>query len=127
MKRKLLSLISALSLLPLALVAGENAKNCGCDCCKGKDVCCCHAADAAAATADKAERHPLKGVIVDVRPAQFALLVKHEDIPGVMRAMTMLFKVDAATLADAKKGQAITGQLVQRDDEFWLEDVKPAK
>jgi Cu/Ag efflux protein CusF len=53
-------------------------------------------------------------------------MVKHEAIPGYMPAMTMLFKVDAATLQAAAKGQAITGTLVERDGEFWLEDVKPA-
>jgi len=34
-------------------------------------------------------RHPIKGVIVDVRTDRQALPVKHEAIPGVMRAMTM--------------------------------------
>jgi Cu/Ag efflux protein CusF len=77
-------------------------------------------------SAPAAERHPLKGVVVEIRAGQSSLLVKHEDIPGFMPAMTMLFKVDAATLQTAVKGQAITGTLVQRDDGFWLEDVHPA-
>ena len=41
--------------------------------------------------------HPLKGVVLDVLADKSALLVKHEEIPGVMKAMTMLLKVDAAT------------------------------
>ena len=70
--------------------------------------------------------HPLRGVVVDILPEQQALLVKHEEIPGVMKAMTMLLKVDAATLAAAKKDQPITGTLIKKTDGWWLEDVKPA-
>lgn len=69
--------------------------------------------------------HPLKGVIVEVVAEKKALLVKHEEIPGVMRAMTMLLKVDAPTLAAAKKGQAITATLHKHSDGWWLETVTP--
>jgi Cu/Ag efflux protein CusF len=68
--------------------------------------------------------HPLRGVIVDVLADKQALLVKHEEIPGVMKAMTMLLKTDAATLASAKKGQTITATLLDKDDGWWLADVK---
>ena len=47
------------------------------------------------------------------------------DLRPDFRAMTMLFKVDAATLKASVKHQAITATLVQRGDELWLEDVKP--
>jgi len=96
--------------------------NCGCDCCKGKETCCCNPA-AAENTAPAAPRHPLKGVVVGVLPERHALLVKHEEIPGVMRAMTMVLKVGPAPLRDAKEGQALTGQLTRRGDVWWLEDV----
>lgn len=84
------------------------------------------APEAAPAPAKAPARHPLKGVVVDIRADRSALLVKHEEIPGVMRAMTMLLKVDAPTLAAAKKDQAITGLLVRKPDGWWLEEVKPA-
>lgn len=71
--------------------------------------------------------HPLKGVIIDVLPDQSALLVKHEEIPGVMKAMTMLLKVDADALASVKKGDAVTGLLVRQADGWWLEAVKVIK
>ncbi len=73
-----------------------------------------------------AARHPLRGVITGVLAEKSALIVKHEEIPGVMRAMTMMFKVDAATLKSAKEGQAITGMLAREADGWWLHDVKPA-
>jgi Cu/Ag efflux protein CusF len=76
--------------------------------------------------AKKLKTYPVRGVIVEVQPKQSALLVKHEDIPGFMPAMTMLFKVDAATLEAAKKDQAIAATLVERDGDYWLIEVKPA-
>lgn len=69
--------------------------------------------------------HPLKGVIVEVVTEKQALVVKHEDVPGVMRAMTMLFRVDAATLAKVKKGDAITAQMGRDENNKWcLRDVQ---
>ncbi len=72
------------------------------------------------------QRHPLRGVITSVVTEKSAFMVKHEEIPGVMRAMTMMFQVDAATLKAFKTGDAITG-LMSRQGTIWkLEDVKPA-
>ena len=70
------------------------------------------------------KRHPLKGVVTGILADRSALLVKHEAIPGVMRAMTMMFKVDAATLKNAKEGQAITGLMSRQGDAWVLEEVK---
>ncbi len=68
--------------------------------------------------------HPLRGVIEKVMVERGALLVRHEEIPGVMRAMTMLLNVDTATLAGARENQAITATLVRLDDGWWLRDVR---
>ena len=115
-------------LLPAALSAAS-AKNCGCACCKGKEVCCCHAedasADAKAATAKPAPvLHPLTGVVTKVMADHDAVMVKHDEIPGVMRAMTMLFKVDAATLKAVKPGDAITALMTREEGEWRLYEVK---
>lgn len=74
----------------------------------------------------KAPRHPLKGVVTGVIADRGALLVKHEEVPGVMRAMTMMFKVDPAALKAFKEGDAITGQMARENNEWWLHDVKAA-
>jgi hypothetical protein len=71
--------------------------------------------------------HPLRGVVVDILADKQALLVKHEEIPGVMRAMTMLLKVDAPVLSTVTKGQTITATLLDKDDGWWLADVKPVE
>ncbi len=84
-----------------------------------------HAAEKSAAT-PAAQRHPLRGVITAVLPAQSAFMIKHEAIPGVMRAMTMMFKVDDTALKTFKVGDTITG-LMSRQDRYWvLEEVKAA-
>jgi len=75
----------------------------------------------------EAKRYPLCGVIVEVQINASALLVNREDVAGLMPAMTMLFKVDAATLKAAAKGQRITATLVQREDGFWLDNVRTAQ
>lgn len=114
------SLILILATVIPALAA--TPRNCGCECCKGKEVCCCQPADAAAAT----ERHALRGVVTRIEADGSALMVKHEAIAGVMPAMTMRFKAEPATIRTLSKGQAITATMVRRGDEWWLEDVKPA-
>jgi Cu/Ag efflux protein CusF len=38
--------------------------------------------------------------------------------------MTMLFKVDAATLQAARKGQTITARMSRQGNDWVLEDVK---
>ena len=84
-------------------------------------------AAAATPTAEKApapHRHPLRGVITGILADRSSLLVKHEDIRGVMRAMTMMFKVDANTLKAAKEGQALTGLMSRQNGEWILEEVK---
>lgn len=83
-----------------------------------------HAATHGKKTADPAKRHPLRGVVTAIDADLSAIRVKHEEIPGVMRAMTMLFKVDAATLKAVKTGDAITAQMNREEGEWRLHEVK---
>lgn len=97
-----------LSLTPAALVAAEKSPT--------------TSVEAPAAP----KRHPLRGVITSVITEKSAFMVKHEEIPGVMRAMTMLFKVDEATFKAFKVGDALTGQMSRQGNNWVLEEVKPA-
>ena len=72
------------------------------------------------------KRHPLRGVITSVVTEKSAFMVKHEEIPGVMRAMTMMFKVDEATFKAFKVGDALTAQMSRQGNNWVLEEVKPA-
>ncbi len=125
-------LLSFLFLVPF-LRASEKSDHCGCDCCQGAKTCCCAPKPAATeppAQAAQPKSHPLKGVIMGVMTEKTALLVKHEEVPGVMRAMTMMFKVEPAVLEKVKRGDAITGLMSRRADGWWLHDVQvtePAK
>ncbi len=143
MKFLTLLILALAALAPVTLRAAAEkpaAKNCGCDCCKGKAVCCCNTEAAASASpaaanpsapaaAPEIKRYALRGVVVAVDADKSALRVKHEEIPGFMRAMTMQFKVDASTLTAAKVGAALTGQMSRQGKDWVLEDVKfePAK
>ena len=79
-----------------------------------------------AAEKSATKRHPLRGVIVRVEADASALMVKHEEIPGVMRAMTMRFKVAPEVVKAFKAGDAITGRMSRVNDEWRLDDVKAA-
>jgi Cu/Ag efflux protein CusF len=72
------------------------------------------------------KRHPLRGVITSVLTEKSAFMVKHEEIPGVMRAMTMMFKVDATALKTFKAGDTVTGLMSRQATGWVLEEVKPA-
>jgi protein SCO1/2 len=82
------------------------------------------AAPAAPATPPEV-RHPLTGEIVKILADRDTLLVSHDKIPGYMMAMTMEFKVAKADLANAKEGQRIRAELVQRGEDLWLEKIWP--
>ena len=82
------------------------------------------AESAPAEKTDAVKRHPLRGVVKGILPDRSALLVKHENVPGVMPAMTMIFKVDAATLQTVNEGDAITGLMSRQGNTWVLEDVK---
>ncbi len=66
----------------------------------------------------------LHGTIISVDAAAGTLLVKHDHIAGVMAAMTMPLKADAATLKALQPGQEFLGRMDDRDAEWWLFDVR---
>jgi protein SCO1/2 len=76
------------------------------------------------AACEKSESHPLRGVVVEVHEDPPALLVDHEEIPGVMAAMTMKFGVDAATADAVRPGERIEARMRFQEGEWRLEDVR---
>jgi len=71
------------------------------------------------------KRYPLKGEIIRADAERKVLLVTHEEIPGYMPAMTMEFRVNTGDLANAKAGQRIRAELVERKGEYSLEKIWP--
>lgn len=69
--------------------------------------------------------HPVKGTIVSLLPDRDALLVAHEEVPGVMMAMTMAFQVDRRVLKLVEPGQDIIARMERRDDgKWWLFNLR---
>lgn len=72
-----------------------------------------------------AKRYPLKGVIVAADPSRPEIIVRHEEIPGYMAAMTMPFPVrdDPKVRALLRPGDRIEATLVVDGDVYFLEQV----
>jgi len=73
-----------------------------------------------------ASRFQLEGQALAVRPAVSEVVVKHGDVPGLMPAMVMPFKVrDVAALGRVKPGDFVTATLVVDGSDSWLEQLAP--
>jgi len=69
--------------------------------------------------------HALRGRIEGILPDRKALLVQHEEVPGVMRAMTMMFNVDPRVIPLVKEDQQILARMERRDDgKWWLFNLR---
>ena len=72
-------------------------------------------------------RYPLTGEIIAVDAAAKTLRVRHDEIKGLMPAMTMDFEVTSGDLAIARPGRRIRAELVEiGQGEFKLEKIWPA-
>lgn len=66
-----------------------------------------------AASCSSAKQYEMRGQILAVNRDKMEILVKHEDIPGLMSAMTMPWKVRTASMLDnIGPGDLITSELV---------------
>jgi len=71
--------------------------------------------------------HALTGVVVDVYPDRRVVMVKHEEIPGVMGPMTMGFEVpEGFDLSSLKKGDPITARMMHEDDRYLIKFIRKA-
>jgi protein SCO1 len=64
------------------------------------------------------ERYEAKGTIVEVRADLGQVMIDHEDVPGLMPAMTMNFDVDPEIVAGLAPGDAVTFRLARKDESF---------
>src|SRR3990170_2244439 len=71
------------------------------------------AAIAVAASCSSAKTYEMRGQILGVNRDKMEILVKHEEIPGLMAAMTMPWKVQSVNLLDnIGPGDLITSEIV---------------
>ena len=67
----------------------------------------------------------MTGVVKQVNADAKTLLVKHDEIPGYMTAMTMPFKVRNATnFAALGVGDKIVFQLSVTEEESWISNIR---
>jgi protein SCO1/2 len=71
-----------------------------------------------AASCSAAKTYEMRGQILGINRDKMEILVKHEDIPGLMPAMTMPWKVQTANMLDnLGPGDLITSEIVVDDNE----------
>ena len=67
----------------------------------------------------------VKGIIKQIIPEKKRARITHEEIPGYMEAMTMLFDVkDARELEGLQTNDVVEFRMVVTDDDGWIENVK---
>ena len=86
----------------------------------------CTKTESTATASDAPKTYALTGEVLSTDPERNVLVVRHDDIPGLMPAMTMEFIVSPGDVAVVKKGQRIRGQLIPSDTGDWrLEQIWP--
>jgi len=77
--------------------------------------------------ADDEPSHAAHGIVKSVDKTAGTITIDHEDIPGVMMAMTMTFRVEApAILRDVAPGQEVDFQLRRDGDRFVVTKIESA-
>lgn len=70
---------------------------------------------------DAARVYDVTGKVVSLDPAKKVVKLDHEDIPGLMKAMTMEFAVEDAKLLDGlKPGDAVHGKLKAESGKYVI-------
>lgn len=70
--------------------------------------------------------HRGQGVVRDVKPEAGQIVIEHEDIPGLMMAMTMGFDVEDPALLDGiSPGQAIDFDVVYEEGRYRVIAIMP--
>ena len=67
----------------------------------------------------------VKGAVRELKPDGRAIVIRHEEIPGYMEAMTMPFRVRATNeLAGLKPGDEVSFRLQVTEDSSWIDQVQ---
>lgn len=71
-------------------------------------------------------RYQMRGTILAIDSAQQRITIKHEDIPGLMPAMTMIYPLENKNvLRQLKVGEQIQAELVIEDNRGRSEKISP--
>jgi Cu/Ag efflux protein CusF len=81
-----------------------------------------------AAKTGPAKEYPMHGEIRGLDSGQHVATIKHDEIPGFMKAMTMGYPVkDQAEFSKLKVGDQIDGTLYVKDDDMWVGNIRQAQ
>jgi protein SCO1 len=82
-------------------------------------------ASTASVTNAHQQTYQVKGLVLEVKPAQKTVRIKHEEVPGYMPAMTMPFDVrDTNELAGIETGDPVVFRLIVTDTEGWIDQIR---
>jgi protein SCO1/2 len=71
------------------------------------------------------KRYPIRGEVIRLEESTKVAVVKHEEIPGFMEAMTMGFPVpEEPEWKKLRVGLRFTGTVVDKREGFHITDVK---
>src|SRR5687768_5079373 len=75
-------------------------------------------------TSTNEQAFQVKGVVQELKPDGRTAVIKHEEIPGYMQAMTMPFEVkNPKELLGLKPGDVIAFRMVVTAKEGWIEQI----
>lgn len=67
----------------------------------------------------------VKGVVLEARPHEKSVTIKHEEVPGYMPSMTMPFDVrDTNELAGLEPGDPVSFRLIVRNTDGWIDRIR---
>jgi Cu/Ag efflux protein CusF len=88
------------------------------------------AATAALAVACGGERsgaHPGHGIVREVHPDRSEVVIQHEEIPDLMDAMTMGFRVeDPGMLGGIEPGEEVDFSVKYENGEYTITELRPS-
>ena len=77
----------------------------------------CHRRTNTSATRVASQRYPVRGVVISTDPSNGEVLLKHQEIPGFMPAMTMAYRLDDPSIfSELHPGDLITATLLVDHD-----------
>lgn len=86
---------------------------------------CSEQQDASNSSEVAAESYAVTGVVRELKPDGRTVIIRHEEIPGYMEAMTMPFRVrDTNELNGLGPGDAVSFRLQVTDDASWIDQVR---
>jgi len=71
--------------------------------------------------------HPGRGVVVSVDAAKGEVTLDHEDIPGLMKGMTMTFHAEPSLLAGVEAGQAVDFRVREEGGRYVVTAIEPRR